>query len=250
MKKLITTSFCLLTPFLVSEAQIVVEDFSDAIFISGEANDSTVGSFASAVPFDGVQSYIDITDLFGGDNALTIFGNVEPGDNNVRALHFAFPSTGLTGTYEVSFDLAIISDGVQGSGDAGIEQEMRAAVWGEVHPWNGGNSINFFNPPQDNGGYFVNGPEALDVTSAFTTIDGSYSNITYTFDLGETGFDHGADGGTPGDEVLYFALGWNNMSSGDRIFIDNFTIAVPEPRFYAALGGLAVLGMVLLRRRR
>lgn len=78
---------------------------------------------------------------------------------------------------------------------------------------------------------------------------GSYTTVTNTFDLGPTGFYHSADGGTPGANVLYFTSYLENMSAGDKVFVDDFQItAVPEPATFPLLIG-ALVGLFMIGKR-
>lgn len=235
-----------------ASAQIVVSENMTAttLNVSTIASDATVDAFASTL------TDIEINTTFNGDSAIAIEGNIESnnGGSADKGLTYAFSSTGLTGQYTVSFDLAVIDDGVLGTGDALANPSLDFTMWGEVHPWNTANSFNYTS--EDNGGFFADrsqlAPIAVNTAAATTTtIGGSYTTISHTFDLGPTGFNHAADGGTAGGNFLYVTINWANMSSGDAIYIDNFEIApVPEPSTYALLAGLLTLGMVLIRRRR
>lgn len=258
MKHLLPT--LLLLAATAASAQIVLQDFTSGGLITSDlADDTTLGNLTTnlaAVTSGG--GGIVLSTAFNGNQAVEVTGNTEPGGKPQDAFTYAFSSTGLTGEYTVSFDVAFISDGVQGSGDPDDTLDMDILVWGEVHPWNSSNTVNL-TAPQDNGGFYVDsmplGAEDLDLTGVTTTLGGSYKLVQYVFDLGPSGFDHGADGGTPGADVLYVTLNWENMSAGDAFYLDNFRIdqgnvVVPEPSTYAALFGLAALGYVYWRRRR
>lgn len=89
------------------------------------------------------------------------------------------------------------------------------------------------------------------------------NNATYTFDfdfseiglVGASNFDFVATylNGTNAflsDESIGSAIGGGNPGSGGATLSGFESYVVPEPSTYAALGGLAALGIALLRRRR
>ncbi|MGC9450205.1 MAG: hypothetical protein ACP5I4_02050 [Oceanipulchritudo sp.] len=218
----------------VNAQTVVFEDMATTTFnVSTTADNTAIDAFSTSLA-PTTNGFIGINTDFNGDPSIAILGNIESNNTSTadKAITYVFDSTGLTGQYTVSFDLAVIDDGVQGAGDALANPTLDFTMWGEVHPWNTANTFNY--TTEDNGGFFADrsqlSPIVVDTAAATTTIGGSYTSISHTFDLGPAGFDHGADGGTPGGNFLYFTINWANMSGnltgGDAIFIDNFEIAV------------------------
>lgn len=197
-----------------------------ALLYDTTPGDTTLGTQSTFSVSSPLKVEFDFRATTATSSVGIIFADPNDASNNILAL-FNIDNTGTTDLFRFFKDGTVNTSGVTAGTLSGTNQSVSASTGVDV------------------GSTFRHYSVTLSVAGTVPTLAVTVGSQTFSNTLGGlTDYDWG------NTTVILRLFDAGGTASSTDIWVDNFTISsVPEPSTYAAIFGVAVLGLALSRRR-